>query len=448
MARATKVVHKARHGSAAPCRSAGRRSARRPSDRGRRVSRFGHRAVPIVLAAVVVDVIGFGIVMPVLPVLITDLGAMGLEQATRVSGWMLAVFAVAQFFAGPVLGNLGDRFGRRPVLIATMIAFAADYALMALAPTLAWLFVGRVVAGIAGASYGPASAVIADTTPPEERAARFGLLGAAFGVGFIIGPALGGVVATLGPRAPFVLAAVLAGANALAMLFFLPETLAPENRRPFRWQSANVVEAFRPIFAAGHAAPLLLAWFLWQLGSVVYPATWSFWAAIRFGWDAAAIGWSLAWVGLLTVLVQMRLTGPVVRRLGERGAAIAGLLCGGACLLAYAFATEGWQVYAFFLVGCLGAFAWPALNGLLSRLVYASRQGALQGGIGSMNSIAAILGPILAAQALASGSALGFDGAAFLVAGALTLAAAAIIGLGVPRLPPPTPVSPPGPDAG
>jgi DHA1 family tetracycline resistance protein-like MFS transporter len=395
--------------------------------------RFGHRAVPIVLAAVTIDVIGFGIIMPVLPALITHLGHLDLAAATRVAGWLLAVFAIAQFFAGPVIGNLGDRFGRRPVLICSMLAFAIDYGITAAAPTLAWLFLGRIIAGVTGAIYGPAGAVIADVSPPEKRAASFGLLGAAFGIGFIVGPAIGGLVAGFGPRAPFIAAALLAALNALAMLFFLPETLAPENRRPFRWRDAHIVGAFKPLFHAGSAAPLLVAWFLWQLGSVVYPATWSFWAAIRFGWDATAIGWSLAWVGFLQFLVQVLLTGRVVERLGERGAAVLGLGCGAACLFAYAFVTQGWQVYAFFLVGCLGAFGWPAMNGMLSRMVDATRQGALQGGIGSMNSVAAILGPLLAAQSLAWGSRNGFDGAAFVVAAALIGAAMLIIWALAPR---------------
>lgn len=398
--------------------------------------RFENRAVPIVLAAVVVDVIGFGIVMPVLPTLVTRLGHVDLAEASRIAGWMLAVFAAAQFFAGPVLGNLGDRFGRRPVLIAAMVGFSLDYLLMAAAPSLAWLFVGRAVAGVAGATFGPAGAVIADVTPPDRRAQIFGLLGACFGIGFIIGPALGGVVASLGPRAPFVAAAALAALNAATMALFLPETLKRENRRPFRLRDAHVIGAFRPLFAAGSAAPLLVAWFLWQLGSVVYPATWSFWCAIRFGWSATQIGWSLAWVGLLQLLVQALLTGRAVNRFGERTAAVIGLAAGAATLLAYAFATHEWQVYAFFLVGCLGAFAYPAMNGMLSRLVDATRQGALQGGLGSMNSVAAVLGPLVASQSLAFGTRHDFVGAAFLVSGVLLAAAMAIIALRVPRLAP------------
>jgi DHA1 family tetracycline resistance protein-like MFS transporter len=398
--------------------------------------RSENRAIPVVLAAVLIDTMGFGIVMPVLPRLITHLGQVGLGEATRLAGWMLVVFAIAQFFAGPIIGNLGDRFGRRPVLIFAMLAFAVDYALMAAAPTLAWLFLGRFIAGVAGAIIGPVGAVIADVTPPDQRAARFGLIGAAFGVGFIAGPALGGLMAEFGTRAPFILAAILAGANALAMLVFLPETLAPENRRPFRLRDANVIQSFRPLFDAGNAAPLLLAWFLWQLGGIVYPSTWSFWAAIQLGWDARAIGWSLAFVGLMTVLVQTLLTKRVVGRLGERRAALLGLGCGASTLFAYAFANHGWQVYAFFLVGALGGFAYPALNGLVSNMVDSSRQGALQGGIASMNSVATIFGPFIASQSLAYGAARGFPGAAFFVAGTLIAAALLIILLLVPvRLP-------------
>ena len=396
--------------------------------------RFPHRAVPIVLAAVTIDVIGFGIVMPVLPRLIVELGHVGIADATRLGGWMLAVFAIAQFFAGPVLGNLGDRFGRRPVLIAAMIGFSVDYLLMAAAPTLAWLFVGRVVAGIAGATFGPAGAVIADTTPPEKRAATFGLLSAAFGVGFIIGPALGGIVAQFGTRAPFIVAAALAAINALAMLLFLPETLAPENRRPFRLRDAHVIGAFRPLFQAGNAAPLLLAWFVWSVGGIVYPATWSFWATIRFGWDATAIGWSLAWVGAMTIVVQAGVTGRFIARFGERRAAIVAAMSSSLCLLAYAFTTRGWQVYAFFFIGALGQMGYPAVNGLLTRMVDATRQGALQGGMGGMGSVAQIIGPLLASQSLAIGMGYGFDGGAFILASAMVGAAALIIVTLVPHV--------------
>ncbi len=389
--------------------------------------RFDHRAVPIVLAAVLIDTIGFGIIMPVFPQLLTRLGHIDLEQATRVAGYMLVVFAVAQFFAGPILGNLSDRFGRRPVLIASMLAFGVDYALMAMAPTLAWLFVGRAIAGVAGAVYGPASSVLADVTPPEKRAVVFGYISAAFGIGFIIGPALGGLLGGLGTHAPFIAAALLALGNATVMSIAMPETLALENRRPFRLRDATIVGAFKPLMKAGNAAPLLCAWFAWQLAHMVYPATWSFWAAIRFDWDARAIGWSLAFVGLVMAVVQAFLVGPVIARIGERRAVVVGLACGAAAFLAYAFIVASWQAYALFLISALSGFVFPAMNGLLSRMVDPTRQGALQGGLGSMGSVASIISPLLLTQALAAGVTRGFPGAAFLLAGVLALIALGIV---------------------
>lgn len=388
---------------------------------------FENRAIPIALAAVLIDTIGFGIVMPVFPQLITTLGHIDLEQATRVAGYMLVVFSVMQFFAGPVLGNLSDRFGRRPILILSMLSFGVDYALMAWAPTLAWLFLGRAIAGAAGAVYGPAGSVIADVTPPEKRSAAFGMIGACFGIGFIIGPAIGGLLAGFGHRAPFIAAAVLALLNAGVMFLFMPETLKPENRRPFRLRDAHIIGAFRPLFHAGNAAPLLLAWFVWQLAHMVYPATWSFWAAIRFGWDAKAIGWSLAFVGVIMACVQGGLTGPVIKRLGERKAMIIGMCSAGLAFYLFAVATAGWQAYVLMAISAFQGFVFPAFNGMLSRMVDATRQGALQGGIGSMGSVSSIIGPLLLTQALATGSHHGFTGANFLLAAILVTVALAII---------------------
>ncbi|WP_186729099.1 TCR/Tet family MFS transporter [Sphingomonas panacisoli] len=406
---------------------------------------FENRAIPIALAAVLIDTIGFGIIMPIFPQLITQLGHIDLEQATRVAGYMLVVFSVMQFFAGPVLGNLSDRFGRRPILMTSMLCFGIDYALMAWAPTLAWLFLGRAIAGTAGAVYGPAGSVIADVTPPEKRGAAFGLIGFAFGVGFILGPAIGGVLAQFGSRAPFMAAAALALINAVTMYFLMPETLKPENRREFHLRDAHVIGAFRPLFHAGNAAPLLLAWFLWQLGHMVYPATWSFWAAIKFGWDAKAIGWSLAFVGVIMACVQGGLTGPVIKRFGERKAIVFGMISAATAFYLFAFATAGWQAYVLMAISAFQGFVFPSFNGLLSRMVDAKHQGALQGGIGSMGSVSSILGPLLLTQALASGVDHGFAGANFLLAAVLATAALAIVVWKVlDRVPgkPTSPVSP------
>jgi len=389
--------------------------------------RFDNRAVPLALAAVMIDTIGFGIIAPVFPKLLTTLGHTDVEHATRIAGWMLVVFAGTQFFAGPVLGNLSDRYGRRPVLIASMLAFGIDYALMAWAPTIAWLFLGRAIAGVAGAVYGPSGSVLADVTPPEKRSSTFALMGAAFGIGFIVGPALGGLLSVLGTRAPFIAAGVLAVTNAILMFFLLPETLKPENRRPFSLGDAHIIGAFKPLFNAGRAGPLLLATFLWQLAHMVYPATWGFWATAALGFDAKAIGWSLALVGVLSVIVQGGLTGKIIAKIGERRALIVGLVAGGLSFLGYAFVTAWWQIIPLFIVSSFSGLAMPAIQGLMSRMVDATRQGQLQGGMGSMGSISAIIGPFILTQALAAGIDRHFPGAAFVVAGTLALLSSLII---------------------
>jgi DHA1 family tetracycline resistance protein-like MFS transporter len=340
---------------------------------------------------------------------------------------MLVAFALAQFVAGPVLGNLSDRFGRRPVLIASMLAFGIDYALMALAPTLAWLFLGRFIAGIAGAIYGPASSVIADVTPPDKRSAAFGYISAAFGIGFIIGPALGGLIAGLGPLAPFIAAALLALGNVAIMVIAMPESLAREHRRPFRLRDAHIVGAFKPLFESRTAAPLLLVALIWQLAHQVYPATWAFWATIRFDWSPGAIGISLAFVGLIMALVQALLVGPVIGRIGDPRALLVGLVSGAAGFLALAFVTAGWQTYAIMVLASLSGFVGPALNGLLSRMAGPDRQGALQGGLGSLGSVAAIVSPLMMTQTLAAGVEHGFPGASFLLAGVLVLLGLVIV---------------------
>lgn len=392
---------------------------------------FHHRAIPIALAAILIDSIGFGIVLPVLPSLVVELGHVDLAQATRIGGYLLAVYAVTHFFAGPVIGSLSDRFGRRRVLLVSLICFGTDYALMAAAPTLAWLYLGRAIAGIAGATYGPVNAVIADVTPPEKRGQAFGWIGAAFGGGFILGPAIGGLLAEFGPRAPFVAAAALAFVNAAMIVALMPETLAPENRRAFDWRRANVFGAFAPLFHAGGATPLLVGGLVWQVAHMVFPATWAFWAEIALEWDARAIGWSLAASGLSMMLAQALLTGRAIQHFGEERTVLIGLAAGAIVFALYAFATAGWQVYALIALGALTGLVFPSINAILSRRVDASNQGALQGGMASLASIAAIVGPLVMTQALAIGTERHWAGAAFALAAALSALTFAIFLFGV-----------------
>lgn len=393
----------------------------------------GGRAVPLALAAAVVDTMGISIAMPVLPKLIMEVADVSVTEAAVLSGWMLAAYAVMQLLAGPLTGALGDRFGRRPVLIAAMVASVADCALTALAPSIAWLFAGRIIAGLTGATIGPISAVLADVSPPEKRASGFGLVGAAYGVGMTLGPAIGGFAADWGTRAPFWIAAGLSAINAIAIFFFLPETLAEEKRRPIKAREANIVGAFRPLFAVTAAGPLLAAWFLWQVADQVYPATWSFWGTQQFDWSSADIGWTFAWMGLTELVVQVTLTERLVARWGEWRVGLVGLASGAFGTAGMALLSDGWQVYPMLLVGGLGALAWPALNGLLSRLVDESRQGVLQGGINGINSVAAAIGPIAATQALAWGGGHGVPGLAFLLAGSVIAASCLTIAFLVPR---------------
>lgn len=394
---------------------------------------FHHRAVPIVLLVLLIDAIGFGIVLPVLPDLIVHLAHVSLPDATRIAGYMLVAYAGAQFFAGPILGNIGDRFGRRIVLLACAVAFAIDYGLMAAAPSIGWLFLGRLVAGITGASYSPANAVLADVTPPERRGAVFGLMGAAFGGGFILGPAAGGLLAGLGTRAPFIAAAALAGLNAVWILLALPETLPPERRRRFEWRQANVFGAFRPLLHAGIATPLILAAFVWQLAHMVYPSTWAFWSGLAFRWTPAQIGWSLAASGLAMALAQIFVTGRAIARFGEERTVVIGMAAGGACCLAYVFVTKAWMVYPVIFASALQGLVYPSLNALLSRMTDASHQGSLQGGMASITSLAAIVGPLAMTQALAFGAERGEPGGAFLLAALLILAALLLVWFGVVR---------------
>jgi DHA1 family tetracycline resistance protein-like MFS transporter len=392
-----------------------------------------HRAVPIVLLILLLDAIGFGIVLPVLPSLIVHLAHVSVSQATRIAGYMLVAYAGMQFLAGPIIGNIGDRFGRRPVLLACVLAFTIDYGLMAAAPAIGWLFVGRLVAGIAGASYGPANAVLADVTPPEQRAKVFGLMGAAFGGGFILGPALGGLIASFGVRAPFIVAASLAGLNFLWILFALPETLRVEDRRPFDWRRANAFSTFGPLWRTAQAGPIILASLLWQIAHNVYPATWAFWAELRFHWTSAQIGWSLAAAGLSMALAQVFITGPAVAKFGEQRSVIIGMLVGGLSFAFYAFVPQGWIVYLIIFFSALQGLTYPSLNALLARMTDKSNQGALQGGMASVASVAAIVGPLAMTQALAFGAEHGTTGAAFLFAAGLVLIAMAVVYFGVLR---------------
>jgi DHA1 family tetracycline resistance protein-like MFS transporter len=391
----------------------------------------GQHALAFIFLTVLIDTIGFGIIMPVLPQLIVELTGQTLAGATFIGGWLLTSYALMQFVCGPIMGNLSDRFGRRPVLLASLAAFAIDYTLMGFAPTLAWLFVGRVLAGVAGAVYSPAWAYVADVSAPEKRAQSFGVMGAAFGVGFIIGPAIGGFLGELGPRAPFFVAAALGALNFVYGLFVLPESLPADKRRKFEWRRANPLGALTALSRYPAVMSIAGAVFLWQLAHQVYPATWSFFAEIRYDWSPGQIGASLAFVGALMAFTQAVLTGRIVKWLGEYRAVIIGLTSGAAGMLILAFSKVGWVAYVAMTAGMLQFIAYPSMNAIMSKQAPPDAQGELQGGVASMMSLTTILGPLLLTQTLGGFSGadapIYFPGAAFLLAAILALAALAIV---------------------
>ena len=405
----------------------------------------GKHAITFIFITVLIDMIGFGLIIPVMPSLMEDLTGLPPNEAVVLGGFLTAVYALTQFVFAPIVGGLSDRFGRKPILIAALAGFAIDYTIMGFAPTYWLLFIGRLLAGVFGASYATANAYIADITPPEKRAGRFGLIGAAFGLGFIIGPALGGMLGEFfGPRAPFFAAAVLAAGNLVYGLIVLPETLKPENRRKFDILRANPFGSLWRMRKYPAVLILLGAVFLMMLGHSVYPAIWSYFAAYRFAWSEWDIGASLMFVGVTTAIVQGGLTRILVPKLGEWRAIGFSVGLGVLSYAAYGLVTEGWMVYVVILIGAIGGIGGPALQGVMSRIVPPNAQGELQGAMTSLQSLSMIIGPLAMSRVFAyfagDTAPFSFPGAPFLMAAGLTLLAL-IIALGARK-------RDPGPEAG
>jgi DHA1 family tetracycline resistance protein-like MFS transporter len=355
-------------------------------------------AVTFVVATVFLDMMGFGLIMPVLPDLIGEVGHVSLSEATVIGGWMFFAFAFTQFLFSPLMGNLSDRFGRRPLLLLSVFGLGVDYVFTALAPTVGWLYVARAISGLCGSSYVIANAYIADVTAPEERARAFGLIGAAFGLGFIAGPALGGLLGEFGPRVPFWVAAGIAAVNLVFGWFVLPETLPPEKRRPFEWRRANPFGTLRVFRTYRVVLPLCGVMFVYMFASSVYPAVWPFWGAAKFGWSAWEIGLSLAAFGAITAVVQGTLTGPAVARWGEVRVALIGLIAAVGGMVGYGLAWSMFAVVLFMLVHAPEGFVHPMLVAIMSKAVPEDAQGELQGGISSVMNLAMLGGTVFFAQ--------------------------------------------------
>ena len=385
-------------------------------------------ALAFIFITMLVDTIGLGIIIPVTPKIIAQLTGEGLSDAARWGGWLMFVFALMQFVFAPVMGNLSDRFGRRPVLILSLVALSVDYAITGLAPTITWLFVGRFLSGAGGAAYPTVNAYIADVSPPEKRAANFGLTGAAFGIGFIIGPAIGGVVGDMfGPRMPFFVSAAVALANALFGLLVLKESLPLARRRRFEIWRANPVGSLFALRRYPMVFGLIGVTILAQLAHDSLPATWTYYTMLKFNWTSAQVGYSLMAVGALTAASFGVLPRIVVPRIGEVNAVYVGFLCAAMGYAGYAFSNSPLQLYGWMVIWALAGIGGPALNSIMSKQVSASEQGELQGAVASVGSLTSIAAPLMMTNLFAyftSGRAfIYFAGASFLAAALFELGA-------------------------
>ena len=352
-------------------------------------------AIGFIFITVLIDIIGLGIIIPVIPSLIGELIGGTTSQAAVYGGWLLFSYAFFQFLFAPILGGLSDRYGRRPILLLALLGLTIDYVFVAVAPTIGWLFVARVVSGICGASITTANAYIADISTPEKRAQNFGMIGAAFGLGFIVGPLIGGVLGEIGTRVPFYAAAGLTFCNFLYGYFLVPESLPAENRRDFEMRRANPVGTLLQLKNYPMIVGLLIALFFVYIGQHATHSTWAYFTTESFDWSKAEIGYSLAFVGLMISIVQGVVIRPVVSKIGQEKAVVVGLAFNAAGLLLIGLATEGWMIYAIMIPYALGGLAGPSLQGIMTSTVPASEQGELQGGITSLMSLTSIMGPVI-----------------------------------------------------
>jgi MFS transporter, DHA1 family, tetracycline resistance protein len=386
-------------------------------------------AMGFIFVTLLIDVTGLGLIIPVFPKLIEQLIHGGISEASRWGGLLTFAYAFMQFLFAPVLGNLSDKYGRRPVLLFSLLGFGVDYLFLAIAPSIGWLFVGRVIAGITGASFTTATAYIADISTQENRAQNFGMIGAAFGLGFIIGPVLGGVLGEYGARLPFVVAAGLALLNALYGYFVLPESLSKENRRAFSWKRANPLGSLMQLKKYPSLGGLIGSLILVYIAAHAVQSTWTFINIAKFKWTEAMIGYSLGAVGLLVAIVQGGLIRFINPKLGNEKSAYIGLALYALGLLLFAFASTTWMMFVFLIPYCLGGIAGPALQSIISGEVPANEQGELQGALTSLMSVTSIVGPLIMTNLFSyftgSNAPVQFPGAPFLLGSILMIGSTA-----------------------
>ena len=383
-----------------------------------------------ILTTVAIDSIGIGIIIPVMPDLILDVGAGTIANAAVWGGILASVFAIMQMICGPTVGNLSDRFGRRPVLLISLAFMAVDYLIMGIAHTIWLLLLGRIIGGITASTQATAAAFVADISEPDEKAQNFGLVGAAFGIGFVLGPLFGAIFAEFGTRAPFYAAAVFSFANFVLGYFVLPETVTDEIRRPFQWKRANPLGALYNVSKLPGLKVMLISFFLLMVAFNVYPSVWAYFTVERFAWEPRMIGISLAAYGITMALVQGWLIRYFLRYLSERQTAIVGMVFEVFGFLAYGFITAGWMVFALIPLGALGAVVTPAMQGIMSRTAFDNQQGELQGVFTSIMSLSMIVGPMLMTTIfyafVQKGGGLYLPGAPFLLSMFLTIGCLAL----------------------
>ncbi len=378
-----------------------------------------------IFITLLIDVIGFGIIIPVIPTFISKLIHGDMSQAAMWGGALMFTYSVVQFFAAPIMGGLSDQYGRRPVLLACLLAFAIDFVISGMAPTIGWLFVGRFIAGITGASFSTANAYIADITPPEKRAQNFGMVGAAFGIGFIIGPAIGGLLGQISERLPFFAAAGLAFLNFLYGYFILPESLPKENRRPFDIKRASPFGSIKNLYRYPVVLSLIWSFIFISIAAHANQSTWGYITMEKFKWDSKMVGISLGWVGLTVAIVQGGLSRIIIPKLGQTKSVYIGLIIYSLGFTLFAFATEGWMMFAFMTLFAFGGIAGPSLQSIISSQVPANEQGEMQGTLTSFISLTSIIGPLLMTNLFAyfthSSSKIYFPSAPFLMGALLCL---------------------------
>ncbi len=384
-----------------------------------------NNALLFIFITVLVDVIGLGIIIPIVPKLIENLTGLGINEASKYGGWLLFSFAIMQFIFSPILGALSDRFGRRPILLLSLFGLGLDYIFHAFAPSIAWLFVGRIIAGIMGASFSTATAYIADISSPEKRAQNFGLIGAAFGLGFIIGPVIGGISSKWGTNVPFLIAAGFTLLNVMYGYFVLPESLSKDNRRAFDWKRANPISSLNNLRKYPVVSGLVISLVLTFIASHAVQSNWSFYTIYKFNWTPEIVGYSLAMVGVLVAFVQGFLIRKIIPHLGQVKSIYLGMSFSALGLLLFGLASESWMMFAFLIPYCLGGIAGPSLQGVISSQVPANEQGELQGALTSLMSLCGVFGPLLMTNlfAFATTKDSGFHvpGAPFFLASFLTL---------------------------